>query len=184
MGTDSAAVATRVKVLLEPIYTVQLYGVPYSNGIKPAFDGTAERQLEQQVSLQHRKCPLAALVVIGQSQGAAVVHQAVHAIIPPVAAAILLGDPQHHPNAPYNRGPGPNDGVGAWPTGPGNDIRPEQYDRVASYCLANDAVCGNGPAYAVPNNQAHEEYRNDKDGVATNAAHFAANWVKQDHPVA
>jgi hypothetical protein len=179
MGADTEVVANKMKAILAPTFTAELRGVPYDDN--RAFDGGGEQQLRDEVRFWHGLCPRASLAVVGQSAGAAVAHQAVHAIIPPVSAVVLMGDPQHHPNAPYNRGPGPNDGVGLNPGGPAHDIPPGDYDRVASYCLAGDAVCGNGfGAIGAINNEAHQQYRNDRDGVATKAARFAATWVERD----
>lgn len=69
---------------------------------------------------------------IGQSQGAAVGHQAVHAIIARSQLQSCLATRNITPTHPYDRGR-PRWWGWCWPTGLGNDVGPEQYDGVASY---------------------------------------------------
>jgi hypothetical protein len=192
MGADTAAVAHRLSRQLPAGLAVTLLGYPYDSGPvwRVAKHVTAAAgQLGGYLAGRHRRCPVERLIVIGQSEGAAVVHLALPALGAQLAAAVLLADPARLAGAPYDASGGSHDGIlagpllGGWRGLVGGDLRDNvpapMAMRVSSYCLPGDAVCDAGPSALLQAfwSGVHTSYRNNPGGVADAAAAFAASHV-------
>ncbi|HEY7199088.1 MAG TPA: cutinase family protein, partial [Candidatus Dormibacteraeota bacterium] len=89
MGDDSWAVASRLS-------GVAVYGFPYATGPWWRLGGhvrAAASALAAFLGDRARGCPDERLVLLGQSEGAAVVHLALPSVGAQLAAAVLLADP-------------------------------------------------------------------------------------------
>jgi pimeloyl-ACP methyl ester carboxylesterase len=174
-GHDVRALVTRLQTRLGPAGLADVVPFPYEQGPDvgavplsvPRDVSAGARALEQYVDRRSAACPGERLVVIGQSEGAAVAHLALPRIGDAVRAAVLLGDPLHLSGAPYNAnlGPTPNGALTPW-LGLGIDISGRKWTdpvpnrlawKVMSYCLPHDQVCGLNLLDRAPN--AHLDYR-------------------------
>ncbi|KAF2458666.1 Acetylxylan esterase At 0.90 angstrom resolution [Lineolata rhizophorae] len=120
-----------------------------------------------QVNSFAQRCPDTELVLVGYSQGAQIMDNAIcgggdpgqgwtntdvlitGSVADQVKAVILMGDPRHTPGLPYNVGTS---------NAPGFDPRPSGFvcpaaDKIQSYCDAADPYCSNGN-----NAQTHQSY--------------------------
>jgi hypothetical protein len=137
------------------------------------------------------KCPKVAVVLVGLSQGAHVIHYTM-SLAPPhpsavtrrIAASLLFGDPVHQPNQSYNVSNQPAKGVllGFTPL-PGNngppDIVSSLQPATQSYCLPYDPICDSAGALEPG---AFVAYRTIHDGYGSSpyiadAASFAVNRI-------
>jgi hypothetical protein len=189
MGGDSWAVAERVGITLSGRLDVAFVGFTYNSGPWWRIGGhieSASIALSWYLSDRHRKCPSETLTLIGQSEGAAVVHLTLPSIGSQLAAAVLLADPLRVANSAYDATNGTHDGIlthlllGAWRgVGPLRDVVPASMTtRVRSYCLRDDPVCDPSPAtlwQRVKGTDVHTTYRYNPDCVADRAASFAAS---------
>lgn len=175
IGDDVRAVVIRLQTRLGPERLADVVPFAYEQGPDvgvvplwlPRDVSAGARALEEYVHRRSAACPGEPLVVIGQSQGAALAHLALPRIGDAVTAAVLLGDPLHLSGAPYNAdlGPTPNGALTPW-LGLGVDTSRRNWtdpvsDRLASkvisYCLPHDQVCGLNLLDRAPN--AHLDYR-------------------------
>jgi hypothetical protein len=109
------------------------------------------------------------LVVVGQSEGAAVAHWAYPKVESRITAMVLLGDPLHDPRARYDVDLG-NEHYGQLmislaldpPRLRFKDRIPAGAARVRSFCLPHDQVCGFNPFDRQPS--AHLTYRDNSPG--------------------
>jgi hypothetical protein len=138
------------------------------------------------------KCPKVAVVLVGLSQGAHVIHytlslapQRPSAVTRRIAASLLFGDPVHQPNQSYNVSNQAAKGVllGFTPL-PGNngppDIVSSLQPATQSYCLPYDPICDSAGALEPG---AFVAYRTIHDGYGSSpyiadAASFAVNRIK------
>lgn len=136
-----------------------------------------------------KSCPKVAVVLVGLSQGAHVIHYAM-SLAPPhpsgvtsrIAAVLLFGDPVHQPNQSYNVGSQSAKGVltnlGPLPgnSGPPNIVSYIQ-PVTQSYCLHGDPICeSTTPGNLLANNSIHSSYGSSPYIAA--AASFAVNRIK------
>jgi Cutinase len=191
MGADAWAVAQRLRERLSAGGLELLTaGYPYRTGPWWRIGGhvrSASAALAGSLSDRHRRCPSERLALIGQSEGAAVVHLTLPSIGPQLAVAILMADPLRIASSPYDAASSPHDGVlttlllGAWPggTGPARDVVPSSLTPVVrSYCLAEDPVCDPSPGSLwrrARGDSVHTTYRLNPNGIADRAAGFAAS---------
>ena len=195
MGGDVWAVRQRLDSRIARLVDAGWAAFPYATGpvwLVPQHVITASRTLSTYLSGRHRACPAEQWVLIGQSEGAAVVHLALPSVTNAFTTAVLLADPARVAGTPYDTLTSRWDGVlpllllsRRWSlSGPRvNDNLPTRMtNRVRSYCLADDPVCNFSPG-AVPHvlhGSAHTSYRLNPGGVADAAADFAAARVLAD----
>lgn len=186
MGGDAWAVASRLDGSPAPA----LYGFPYATGPWWRLGGhvrAAAGALAAFLRGRERRCPGERLVLIGQSEGAAVVHLTLPSVGPQLAAAILLADPLRIAGGSMDdlgRPPGgllapvllgPLGGLG-----PPREVVPGgMAGRVRSYCLDGDPVCHATPGALLGRTRGdvHTTYRFNPDGIADRAADFARGRV-------
>jgi len=203
MGDDSAAVAAEVQQMLVPFgYDVGTAGVQF-DGLPSFIDILSpvnqflvgnEQQAQQSISQYAATCPRSVIALIGQSEGAAILHQIIGGSMGPVpfSAAVFLGDPLHIPGTSYDWD---HDGDGTGQQGFGapaavwaattsstpNDIPGFMEPLIHSYCLPGDFVCGgnclNFLICGIPDLSAHTSYRFNRDHVKDRAAGFLAQTV-------
>lgn len=159
-GTDVAALA---RILLERLDSggrVDVFGLPYDQGPGPfglplslARDiPPAATALRVYIERRVRACPSERILMIGQSEGAAVAHWAYPAVSDRVSGVVLLGDPLRLPATRYGVDFGAG-GIGqlvGWLELDPLSLRVR--DRIGdggrnlrSYCLPHDHVCGFDP---------------------------------------
>jgi len=189
MGADTLPVVDRIRARLGGRLALAAAGFPYDTG--PAWRvvdhvRSAAGELGAYLASRRRRCPGERLVLVGQSEGAAVIHLALPATGDQLAAVVLLADPARVAGAPYDTAVGRHDGVlarvllGGWGGllggGVRDDVPASMASRVRSYCLPGDAVCDADPARALPalHSHVHSSYRRNPGGVADAAADFAA----------
>lgn len=195
MGGDVWAVAERLTARLAGRVDAGLAAFPYSTGppwgvVQHAT--TASKQLSAYLVRRHLLCPAERLVLLGQSEGAAVVHLALPTVNGALVAAVLLADAARVAGTAYDTlATGWNGALAPlvlssrWTLqGPAvqDNLPPGMTDRVRSYCLAGDAVCNFSPG-ALPqlvHSSVHTSYRRNPDGIADAAANFAAARVAAD----
>jgi hypothetical protein len=198
MGGDAATVARRLRDRLSGRLGVTLVGYPYTTGPWWRVGGhvrSAAAALTRYLDERRRTCPAERLALIGQSEGAAVVHLALPSAGPQLAVAVLLADPLRVARSVYDAAPdAPDDGVlahlllGAWAgAGPVRDVVPPALTaRVRSYCLTEDPVCdpGAGDLWRRVEGgvDVHTTYRLDPEGIADRAADFAAATLLRPNP--
>jgi Cutinase len=178
MGADVHAVVDR----LAGRVAFTRAGYPYDTGpVWRVADHVtaASRELDAYLAARHRRCPAERVVAIGQSEGAAVLHLALPAIGPQLAAAVLMGDPARVAGAPYDRAGGAHDGVLARALlGPmvRDSVPAALAGRVRAFCLTGDPVCdASAPSLLWQvRTHVHTRYRLDAQGVVDAAAAFAA----------
>lgn len=190
MGEDTWAVAQRLSRRLPPGLHAALAGFPYDTG--PAWRVVdhvppASKQLATYLADRHQRCPRERLVLIGQSEGAAVVHLALPSVGSQLAAAVLLADPARLGDAPYDVPRSSRGGLlagvllGGWGSLLGGAVRDDvpasAASRLRSYCLRGDPVCESSPLAILQawRSSVHTSYRYNPDGVADAAAAFAAS---------
>jgi hypothetical protein len=191
-GADTWALTAILRLRLGT--QVELFGLPYEQGpdltglpISAARDiRPAAAVLEAYVNRRAAACPTEHLVVIGQSEGAAVAHWAYPEIARKVDAVVLLGDPLHVASAPYDEdlGNAPPGQMVVWlalehPSLNGGDPIHQSAQRVRSYCLPHDQVCGF--SFFDRHHDTHLEYRHNPpagpggDSVLDLAASFVTD---------
>jgi hypothetical protein len=132
------------------------------------------------------QCPNERWILIGQSEGAGVLHLSAPRLSQRVAAVVLLADPIRVAGAAYDAGVTTANGLLARPLlGPTagavrDDVPPVMAGRFWSYCLVDDPVCDTAPLDFVSGvvkklagSDVHTSYRNHPD-VMERAARFAA----------
>lgn len=195
MGGDVWAVTERLTARLAGQVDARWTAFPYSTGpfwFAAQHATKASRLLTSYLNHRHQLCPAEQWVLIGQSEGAAVVHLALPASTNARMTAVLLADAARVAGTAYDTLASHWSGALAplvlssrWTLqGPRvQDNLPERLtDRVRSYCLAGDAVCNFSPG-AVPqlvHGSVHTSYRRNPDGIADAAANFAAARVAAD----
>ena len=188
MGEDSWAVAARLAARLDGRLDATMTGFPYSTGPWLRVGGhvrAAATALRAFIADRRRTCPGERLVLIGQSEGAAVVHLTLPSLGDELAAGVLLADPLRVAGSPYDDLGSGQDGLlahllmGTWGGfGPVEDvIPPAMKKRVHSYCLGEDPVCNATPTalLASTRKNVHKSYRNNPGRIADRAAAFAAS---------
>jgi hypothetical protein len=136
-------------------HSVKTYGLPYpasSDWVKSAQKGI--NQLAAQLAGQSKACPKQKFVLLGYSQGAWVVGDALagggggvapavgKALGKKVAAIILYGDPRFRASEPYTRGTHAANVNGLIPREVGG--LKAYASRIRSYCDSDDTICQNG----------------------------------------
>ena len=195
MGGDVWAVTQRLDARIARLVGSSWAAFPYATGpvwLVRQYVTAASRRLSTYLSGRHHACPAEQWVLIGQSEGAAVVHLVLPKVTNVFTTAVLLADPARVAGTAYDTLSSPSNGVLAplllssqWGlSGPrvSDDLPTHMTDRVRSYCLANDPVCNFSPG-AVPHifhGGAHTSYRLNPGGVADAAADFAAARVIAD----
>jgi hypothetical protein len=193
LGDDSWAVAGRLAARLDGRLDATSIGFPYATGPGQqivAHVDAASKALGAYLRARQRRCPAERLVLIGQSEGAAVVHLALPSIGGQLAGAVLLADPARLAASPYDVIRSTHDGIlarvllGRWTglLGTPRDVVPASMTaRVRSYCLPTDPVCDPSPATELQGvfGGVHTSYRDNPDGVADMAAGFAAARLLQ-----
>jgi hypothetical protein len=187
MGADARPVVERLRARLAGRLAVAAAGFPYDTG--PAWRvvdhvRSAAGELAGYLASRRARCPGERLVLVGQSEGAAVIHLALPAAGGQLAAAVLLADPARVAGAPYDTARGRHDGVlapallGGW-GGPHDAVPAAVVPRVRSYCLPGDTICDADPAGALPalRSHVHSSYRRNPGGVEDAAADFAAGTL-------
>ena len=195
MGGDVWAVTERLSARLAGQGEASWTAFPYSTGppwLVPQHATSASRLLSSYLAHRRLLCPAEHWVLIGQSEGAAVVHLAVPTSTDAHMTVVLLADAARVAGTTYDTQASRRNGVLAplllssrW-TLQGPTVRdnlPRQMtDRVRSYCLAGDAVCNFSPG-ALPqlfHSSVHTSYRRNPGGIADAAANFAAARVAAD----
>lgn len=186
MGDDSWAVAGRVEDALASRPPIRAIGFPYDPGPALRLGGhvrTAAVGLAAFAADRHSRCPAERLLLIGQSEGAAIVHLALARVGSQLAAAVLLADPLRVAGSAYDDLGNHEDGLlvqvllGSWGgVGPVQDVVPIAFtSRVRSYCLSADPVCDATPANLAGRvrTDVHTTYRFNPGGIADRAAGFA-----------
>jgi len=168
----------------------ELYPLPYEQAPHVlgfpaliAHDITAgSGLLTRYATARRERCMATKIVVVGQSEGAAVVHWAYPAISHDVNAVLLFGDPMRFPGASYEQDLGAR-GVPTFGlllalmdfnprTGSFEDPIPSDSSLVRSYCLQGDPVCGFNTSYPG----SHLSYRNDAH-LLVSAASFVTRTI-------
>jgi hypothetical protein len=186
MGADALAVAERVASRVAGHYDVAMAGFPYVSGprwrirhhiragalaLRAFLDGRPRDAHER-------------LILIGQSQGAAVLHLALPGLGDRFAAAVLLADPLRVARGPCDDLATPHGGILAnvllgplGGLGPAREVIPESMAaRVRSFCLPGDPVCEADLAALRGRRRGdvHTSYRLNRESIADRAADFAA----------
>lgn len=181
MGGDTRAVVVGISRRLPGIKAAGV-AFPYVTGTPPqivAHIRAGSRMLVAYLAERGRRCPAERVVLVGQSEGAAIVHLALPAVGGQLAAAVLLADPARLAGAPYDSLASTNDGILAWAlmSGRADDLPASIEPMVRSYCLATDPVCDPSPATELRGmrDNIHTAYRHDP--IAERAADFVASRV-------
>ena len=174
-------------------------GIPYttidafSEATNPGSLTTAIQQSRHLIVHARDECPDSAIMLIGQSEGAAILHQM--ALSVPYAVAVLLGDPLHQPDQSYNWNHLNNNGNGlmydgwlaTWHVltailqleglpGPAKPVPNPVPFPAESFCLSHDPIGGG----AGLDRTVHTTYRFNVEGVLTAASQFATGIVQGD----
>jgi len=125
------------------------------------FDGSLKKgivALAERLATESNRCPARAIVLIGYSQGAAVINRALIRLegqqpsaLERVAAVELIADPQRIGTAVYTRGSARRNWSGltiALGLFPDHDIPSSLDGRTDSYCTDGDTVCAAAPNIA------------------------------------
>ena len=195
MGGDVWAVTERLSARLAGQVEASWTAFPYSTGppsLVPQHATSASRLLSYYLAHRRLLCPAEHWVLIGQSEGAAVVHLAVPASTDAHMTVVLLADAARIAGTAYDTLASRWNGVLApllltsrWTLqGPAveDNLPRRMTDQVRSYCLAGDPVCNFSPG-ALPrlvHSSLHTSYRRNPDGIADAAANFAAARVAAD----
>ncbi|TLD35141.1 acetylxylan esterase precursor protein [Venturia nashicola] len=155
---------TTIEAVVYPA-TIENYGASSGNG-------TAA--VAEMLSSFVQKCPNSKLALLGYSQGAQIIGdavagggiQGVSSINPPIRADIssvvdamvFYGDPRHNAVATYNVGTADKDGIFTRPT---NQTLNTFSEKLQSYCNTNDPFCAQGNDIAV-----HLNYPQEFDDAA------------------
>ncbi|KAK6348060.1 hypothetical protein TWF718_005879 [Orbilia javanica] len=147
---QSASMQTVERVALE--YPAILEGYAQSAA-------TGAEALKQLVSKQAKECPNQKIVLMGYSQGAQVVGDAISGggygqmgelipgmpkeLVDRITAIVLMGDPRHMACEEYHHGTArKEDGDGVFPRSPEQmEILNSHKDKISSYCNRKDALC-------------------------------------------
>jgi hypothetical protein len=176
LGADDWALAQLLKSQLATRFeTFSVYALPYTQeGDLLGLPVSVTRDISPGAELlgayltrRAAACPTETRVVIGQSEGAAIVHWAYPRIVRWSSAAILLGDALHVAPASYDDpaatgGRGQlaawmGQGIGIGPVRTPDIIPPDGGVLVRSYCLPHDQVCDWNPVDRHPDT--HLDYR-------------------------
>jgi len=130
--------------------------------------------VQQQLNSFVQKCPNAKVAMLGFSQGAQIVGDAIagggiqgisklnlpisRAVSDQVDAMVFYGDPRHNARATYNVGTATTDGAFARPL---NQSLSNFASKIQSFCNARDPFCAQGDDLAT-----HLAYPTEFDGVA------------------
>jgi len=194
MGGDVWAVTERLTARLAGQAEAGWTAFPYSTGppwLAPQHAASASRQLSSYLARRRQLCPAEHWVLIGQSEGAAVVHLALPTTMDARMTVVLVADAARVAGTAYDTLASRWNGVMAplvlsrWTLqGPAvqDSLPARMADRARSYCLAGDPVCNFSPG-ALPqllHGSVHTSYRRNPDGIADAAASFAAAHVAAD----
>ncbi|KAF3227121.1 hypothetical protein TWF106_010609 [Orbilia oligospora] len=123
---------------------------------------TGAEALKQLISKQAKECPNQKIVLMGYSQGAQVVGDAISGggygqmgelipgmsaeLIDRITAVVLMGDPRHMACEEYHHGTArKEDGDGVFPRSPEQMAILNSYkNKISSYCNRKDALCAVG----------------------------------------
>jgi hypothetical protein len=156
-GADVSALARMLLERLGPQGALEVFGFPYEQGpslhdlpLSVARDiPPAATAVRVYVERRARACPNERMLIVGQSEGAAVAHWAYPEVSDRVAGVVLLGDPLRLPSTRYDVDLGAaGDGqlVGWLELDPLSlrfrDRISDGGRNVRSYCLPHDQVCG------------------------------------------
>jgi alpha-beta hydrolase superfamily lysophospholipase len=190
MGEDSWAVARRLASRLAGRLDATMIGFPYSTGPWWRLGGhvrAAVTALRAFLADRRRSCPTESLALIGQSEGAAVVHLTLPSLGSELAVAVLLADPLRVAESQYDDLMSRDNGLlsqlllGGWGgVGPVQDVVPaSMMARARSYCLHDDPVCDANPMTVLQRTRTdvHTSYRNNPGQIADRAAAFAASQL-------
>jgi len=194
MGGGVWAVTERLTARLAGQVEAGWTAFPYSTGppwLAPQHAASASRLLSSYLAHRRQLCPAEQWVLIGQSEGAAVVHLSLPTAMNAGMTVVLVADAARVAGTVYDTLASRWNGVMAplvlssrWTLqGPAvQDNITRMADRVRSYCLAGDPVCNFSPG-ALPqllHSSVHTSYRRNPDGIADAAASFAAARVAAD----
>jgi hypothetical protein len=184
MGADTLAVVRAFAARRQGVTAV---AYPYTTGLWWRIGGhmrSTTAALTAYLAGRHRRCPGERLLLVGQSEGAGIVHLALPALGSQLAGAVLVADPLRLASSPYDVIRSSNDGVlthlllgRAGGVGPPRDVVPAALTAaVRSYCLHADPVCDPSSETEVPGirDGVHQSYRNNA-GVVAMAADFLAS---------
>jgi hypothetical protein len=176
-GADVQALTAVLRQRLQGQHSAELFGFPYRQARDtfglPLRVGRnvppSAQLLRDYIERRSRQCPTTRLVVVGQSEGAAIAHWAYPEIESRITAMVLLGDPLHDPRANYAVDLG-NRHHGQLTISLAldplrfrfKDRIPAGAARVRSFCLPHDQVCGLNPFDREPS--AHIRYRENSPG--------------------
>jgi cutinase len=184
MGGDTKGVVDHLLPKLQSRLPTAALPFLYDTGPAVQVGGhiqTGAQALIGFLTARHQKCAGERWMLVGQSEGAAVVHRSLASLPDQVAAVVLLADPTWVAGARYNVAEITGYGVLAQLMLGANDVVPPSLqNRVRSYCLREDPVC-DFSALALLNRargaDVHTSYRNHPDLLEAAAA-FAASQVE------
>jgi hypothetical protein len=187
LGPDTLAVVQAFTARRAGVTTVAF---PYTTGQWWRIGGhmrSAAAALTAYLAARHRRCPGERLLLVGTSEGAGIVHLALPAVGPQLAAATLLADPLRLASSPYDVIRSSNDGVlthlllgRVGGVGPPHDVVPAALNAaVRSYCLHADPVCDPSSETEVPGirDGVHQSYRSNPTVVGM-AADFLVSRLR------
>jgi hypothetical protein len=167
----------------------QVLGSPYDTGPWWQLGGqirSASRGLSVYLSDRHRRCPAERLVLIGYSEGAAVIHLTLQHMRTRIAAVVLAADILRVAGTSYDAIVSPRQGLlvplllGWWT--PARDVIPAAMEsRVRSYCLPYDPICSFGVTSVSQQliADAHGTYWRDPLRILDSAADFVACRLRE-----
>jgi cutinase len=152
MGGDTLGVVDHLLPKLQSRLSTAAVPFPYDTGPLVEAGGhikSGSQALVRVMTARHENCPNEQWVLIGQSEGAAIVHRSLASLPDQVAAVVLLADPTWISGARYNVAGITGYGVISQPLfgadagfGPiTDDVPAGMAGRVRSYCLRGDPAC-------------------------------------------
>lgn len=152
MGGDTGGVVDHLLPKLQRRLTTTAVAFLYDTGPAVEVGGhikSGSHALVSFMTARHQKCANEQWVLIGQSEGAAIVHSSLPSLPDQVAAVVLLADPIWISGAPYNVADDIGYGIISQPmfgtvAGFGSivdDVPTSMAGRVRSYCLREDPAC-------------------------------------------
>jgi hypothetical protein len=189
LGGDTHGVVTHLTSKLGAVPS-QVVAFLYDTGVAQQIGGHMEsgaRALVTWLDGRGRQCPSERWILIGQSEGAGVLHLSAPRLSQRVAAVVLLADPIRVAESAYDVGVTRTNGLlarfvlGSATGGVRDNVAPALVSRFWSYCLVDDPVCDTalsdftvGIVKKLTGSDVHTSYRNHAD-VLELGAQFAAS---------
>jgi hypothetical protein len=191
MGGDTRGVVNHLLPKLQSRLPTAAVPFLYDTGPTVQVGGhikTGSQALVSFMTVRHQKCANERWVLVGQSEGAAIVHWSLGSLPYQVAAVVLLADPTWVSDARYAVADGSGYGVISQPMlgadagfGPITDHVPARMaGRVRSHCLRGDPACdfsGLALLQRARGIDIHTSYRYHS-ALLEDAATFAASQVR------